>query len=177
MLTPGTYTGQIQNWGAKWFAERDEHKVYITFEIDGHANERVTWFGSLDTTPRVGRNGKPYTFCGITKGSLKSAGFKYEDDIASIVDKPDALEMGKLFSVTLTKTFGKDGKEYTNVSFDPLGADGKTTSKTGTKGIDLEGTEGAKKLRTKLTTTTQATTQTMATTEPLKQVAAQDVAF
>lgn len=147
MLLPGTYKGRIKDWGVKWFKEKDEYKAFITFEIEG-TDEQTIWMSSLDKTEKTGKTGKPYNFYSMTMRTLQSAGFK-GDDIGLLVTKTDALEMGKLFSVTLTKSFGQNGKEYLNTSFEPLNADGTVTAKSG-PGTDLEGDMGAAQLRAKL---------------------------
>lgn len=145
MVLPGSYKGKIQDFGVKWYQERDEYKAFIVFEVNG---ETVTWFGSLDPTEKTGKNGKPYSFLGITKGALKTAGFMGAD-IGDLADNTSALQMGKEFLVTISKTMGKNGTEYTNVNFEALGEDGKAVVKSG-KGVDVEGLAGANKLREKL---------------------------
>lgn len=91
-------------------------EVIIAFLFE---NKLVNYRGSLSKGERISKNGKPYTFYGITKGTLEDLGMSPDTPLELLEDqdlkkKKPVLGIGKEFTVEITKT-EKDGKTYEQV--------------------------------------------------------------
>lgn len=125
MINDGTYAGKIMDWGLKHYIEKDEHKVFVKFEFVGALNPgqsetEVTWYGSIDETQKIGKNNKPYSLLGITKGRLKTLGF--DKELEELVTTPDPFDREKIYSIQI-ETNTRDGRTFSYVKDFWEGAD------------------------------------------------------
>lgn len=89
-------------------------RVQIAFADE--SGKIYTYNGSLDREERTSKKGNPYTFYGITKGTLETCGFDPKANLSTLADPENktALHIGKEFTIEVNKT-EKDGRTYEQV--------------------------------------------------------------
>jgi hypothetical protein len=112
-MNAGNYPARIQDWGIKFFADKNEYKLFVKFELVNPPSDReryITWNGSLDETPRLSKAGKDYTMLDITLSNLKTLGYRFGSDLEAIVTEPNPFELGETFDLDVASFVSKDGK-------------------------------------------------------------------
>jgi hypothetical protein len=112
-MNAGTYQGKIMDWGLKHYADKDEYKIFVKFELS--TGDEISWHGSLDDSIRTSKNGKDYTMLSMTQMNLKTLGYKYGEDLEAIITQPEPFDRDETFSVEVASFVGSNGRDATYV--------------------------------------------------------------
>lgn len=118
MINQGLHKARVQDWGVKHYADKDEYKIFVKFELIDAVDKGesyITWHGSLDDSEQTGRNGKSYTRLDFTRKNLKTLGYKYGEDLEAIISKPEPFDMQEVFQLDVQEFKAPDGKAITYV--------------------------------------------------------------